>query len=57
MSGESGMRCYIYLEPGSSHMLHLMSERRYVHFYDIFVRHAFGNFGDILREVTYSPAT
>ncbi|CAE7942256.1 unnamed protein product, partial [Symbiodinium necroappetens] len=27
----------------------------YVHFYDIFVRHAFGNFGDILREVTYSP--
>ena len=24
-------------------------------YYDIFVRHAFGNFRDILREVTYSP--
>ncbi|CAJ1332243.1 unnamed protein product [Effrenium voratum] len=27
----------------------------FVHFYDIFVRHAFGNYRDILREVTYSP--
>ncbi|CAE7883050.1 unnamed protein product, partial [Symbiodinium necroappetens] len=27
----------------------------FVNYYDIFVRHAFGNFGDILREVTYSP--
>ncbi|CAE7642792.1 bPT2, partial [Symbiodinium pilosum] len=27
----------------------------FVNFYDIFVRHAFGNFADILREVTYSP--
>ena len=24
-------------------------------YYDIFVRNAFGNFRDILREVTYSP--
>ncbi len=24
---------------------------RYVHYYDIFVRHAFGNFRDVLREV------
>ena len=24
-------------------------------FYDIFVRHGFGNYGDILREVAYSP--
>ena len=24
-------------------------------FYDIFVRHAFGNYGDVLREVTYHP--
>ena len=24
-------------------------------YYDIFVRHAFGNFRDVLREVTYSP--
>ena len=27
----------------------------YVNYYDIFVRHAFGNLGDILREVTFSP--
>merc|ERR1740129_477638 len=26
-----------------------------LNFYDIFVRHAFGNFRDILQEVTYSP--
>ena len=24
-------------------------------YYDIFVKHAFGNFRDILREVSYSP--
>ena len=24
-------------------------------YYDIFVRHAFGRFGDVLREVAYSP--
>merc|ERR1719223_1826453 len=28
----------------------------WVTFYDIFVRNAFGNYRDILREVTYSPA-
>jgi len=27
---------------------------RYVHYYDIFVRHAFGNFRDVLREVVSS---
>lgn len=27
----------------------------YLNYYDIFVRHAFGNFRDVLREVTYSP--
>jgi len=27
----------------------------FLYFYDILVRHAFGNFRDILREVTYSP--
>eukprot|EP00931_Biecheleriopsis_adriatica_P030525 TRINITY_DN1799_c0_g1_i2.p1 TRINITY_DN1799_c0_g1~~TRINITY_DN1799_c0_g1_i2.p1 ORF type:complete len:1902 (+),score=314.24 TRINITY_DN1799_c0_g1_i2:62-5767(+) len=27
----------------------------WMNYYDIFVRHAFGNFRDILREVTYSP--
>ncbi len=24
-------------------------------YYDIFVRNAFGNYGDILREISYSP--
>jgi hypothetical protein len=28
----------------------------YAHFYDIFVRNAFGNYRDILREVSYSPS-
>lgn len=28
---------------------------RWVTYYDIFIRHAFGNFRDILGEVTYSP--
>ena len=28
----------------------------YATFYDIFVRHAFGSFGAMLKEVTYSPA-
>ncbi len=27
----------------------------YFQYYDIFVRHAFGNYRDILREVSYSP--
>ncbi len=27
----------------------------FLQFYDIFVRHAFGNYRDILREVAYSP--
>lgn len=27
----------------------------FVHFYDIFVRHAFGSYRDVLREVSYSP--
>ena len=27
----------------------------YLNFYDIFVRHAFGNYFDILKEVSYSP--
>ncbi|GMH79107.1 hypothetical protein TL16_g08033 [Triparma laevis f. inornata] len=28
---------------------------KFVQYYDIFVRHAFGNFRDVLREVSYSP--
>ena len=28
---------------------------RWLNYYDIFVRHAFGNFRDILSEVTWSP--
>ena len=31
------------------------SHELYVNFYDIFVRNAFGSFGRLLREVTYSP--
>merc|ERR1711933_328882 len=27
----------------------------WLNFYDIFVRNSFGNFRDVLREVTYSP--
>ena len=27
----------------------------FIKYYDIFVRHAFGNYYDILREVAYSP--
>jgi len=26
-----------------------------MHYYDIFVRNAFGNYRDILKEVSYSP--
>lgn len=37
----------------------LESEHRqtesFLHYYDIFVRHAFGNFRNVLREITYSP--
>ena len=31
------------------------STENFLQYYDIFVRHAFGNFRDILREVSYSP--
>ena len=34
---------------------HRMTEV-YLHFYDLFVRHAFGNYKELLREVSYSPA-
>jgi uncharacterized protein (DUF1800 family) len=27
----------------------------YANYYDIFVRHAFGNYRDVLKEVAYSP--
>lgn len=27
----------------------------FLSFYDIFVRHAFGNYGDIMREISYNP--
>jgi cullin-associated NEDD8-dissociated protein 1 len=35
---------------GNSHMT-----ERWIVYYDIFVRNAFGNFRDVLREVTYNP--
>lgn len=33
----------------------LMNEY-WLHFHDIFVQHAFGSYGDILKEVAYNPA-
>jgi cullin-associated NEDD8-dissociated protein 1 len=32
------------------------STELFLQYYDIFVRNAFGNYGDVLREVSYSPA-
>eukprot|EP00930_Biecheleria_cincta_P023533 TRINITY_DN16991_c0_g1_i1.p1 TRINITY_DN16991_c0_g1~~TRINITY_DN16991_c0_g1_i1.p1 ORF type:complete len:2142 (-),score=336.15 TRINITY_DN16991_c0_g1_i1:205-6630(-) len=37
-----------------NHVFDEMSEM-WLNYYDIFVRNAFGNFRDVLREVTYSP--
>ena len=34
---------------------HVLDEEHWVTYYDIFVRHAFGNLRDILREVSFSP--
>ena len=34
---------------------HPQATERWVMYYDIFVRNAFGNFRDVLDEVTYSP--
>lgn len=43
---------FVVGEEGSNHPL---TTERWVNYYDIFVRHAFGNFRDILDEVTWSP--
>ena len=43
---------FVVGEPGSNHP---NTTERYLNFYDIFVRKAFGNFRDILSEVTWSP--
>ena len=43
---------FVVGEPGSNHP---NTTERYLNFYDIFVREAFGNFRDILSEVTWSP--
>ncbi len=32
-----------------------LSSEMFTHYYDIFVRNAFGNYKDVLREVSYSP--
>lgn len=32
-----------------------LENESYLHYYDIFVRNAFGNYRDILKEVSYSP--
>ncbi len=44
---------FVLGEDGSNQLTHT---ERYTSFYDIFVRHAFGNFRDILGEVTFHPA-
>ena len=33
----------------------LVESEMYLNYYDIYVRHAFGNYGDVLKEVTYHP--
>ena len=33
----------------------LVEAEMYLNYYDIYVRHAFGNYGDVLKEVTYHP--
>ena len=43
---------FVVGEEGSNHP---NTTERWVNYYDIFVRHAFGNFRDILEEVTWSP--
>ncbi|MFL2835244.1 MAG: DUF1800 family protein [Coraliomargaritaceae bacterium] len=43
---------FVVGEPGSNHP---NTTERYLNFYDIFVRKAFGNFRDILSEITWSP--
>ena len=43
---------FVVGEEGSNHP---NTTERWLNYYDIFVRHAFGNFRDILREVTWSP--
>ena len=43
---------FVVGEEGSNHP---NTTERWVNYYDIFVRHAFGNFRDILGEVTWSP--
>jgi uncharacterized protein (DUF1800 family) len=43
---------FVIGEPGSNHP---NTTERYLNFYDIFVRGAFGNFRNILSEVTWSP--
>jgi uncharacterized protein (DUF1800 family) len=43
---------FVVGEPGS---VQLNATERFLVYYDIFVRHAFGNFRDILGEVTFNP--
>jgi uncharacterized protein (DUF1800 family) len=43
---------FVVGETGSNHPA---PAERWVNYYDIFVRHAFGNFRDILTDITWSP--
>lgn len=40
---------------GETGAVHIDETESFLVYYDIFVRNAFGNFGDILKEVTFSP--
>ncbi|MFL2847917.1 MAG: DUF1800 family protein [Coraliomargaritaceae bacterium] len=44
-----------YFVVGEAGSVQLGFPERFLNYYDIFVRHAFGNFRDILSEVTWSP--
>ena len=44
-----------YFVVGETGSNQLQLTERWLNYYDIFVRHAFGNFKDILSEVTWSP--
>ena len=45
----------LVISPGGIGALITLETESWIVFYDIFVRHAFGNYRDILKEVSYSP--
>lgn len=45
----------IFALPKSSIQAEVSNTEFFIQYYDIFVRNAFSNYGDILREITYNP--